>query len=100
MREEAAAEGQECCFDAVAQRVERTSTLFCRRLAPALEPVSLRSVLLHSALVTQEPRQTEVRIEFVLEDGLNVELDVRLARKPCVVTQDPQPESIAHEAPE
>jgi hypothetical protein len=50
--------------------------------------------------VTQKPGQAEVRVKFVLEDHLKIELDIRLPREPRVVSQQPELEAIAEEPPQ
>ncbi|MCZ7620317.1 MAG: hypothetical protein M5U32_19155 [Myxococcota bacterium] len=100
MRQEALAEGLDRGLDAVAEPLERTGPLLLRRLHPALEPALGRALGLDPRLVQHQPQDGEVRVGLTFQHGLEVELDVSLAREARVVAQEAQAQAVAEDGPE
>src|SRR6266568_4940027 len=99
MSQEATTQSRDGFLDAVTQLFERTGALLVGGMRPLLQPALGGSFGLHSRLVTEQPQQDKVGIDFAVHHRFKVELNVGLACEAHIVTQDTQLQSIRNDAP-
>lgn len=84
----------------VAQRIQGTHPLLSGLSGPTLQPAFVGQLALHPALVTHQPQQRKVGVEFAAHHRLQVELDVGGAGEADVVAQHAQAQAVAEKAPQ
>ena len=100
VRQEAAAQRGNGLFNAIAQLVERARSLFKGCARPLLQPAFGGSLRLHARLVAEQPQQGEVGVDLTVHHGLQIELDIGLARETGVVAQHAQPQTVRDNTPQ
>jgi hypothetical protein len=83
-----------------AEAVEGGDTFPAHGLRPLLEPALLRLLGFHTALVAEEPEESEVGVDLAVHHPGEVDFDVGLAGEALVVAEDAELEAVRDEAPE
>ena len=100
VRQETAAQGGNGLLDTVTQLVKRACSLLEGCARPLLQPALGWPLRLHARLMAEQPQQGEVGVDLAVHHGLQVELDIGLARETGVVAQHAQPQTVRDNTPQ
>ncbi|HOA75876.1 MAG TPA: hypothetical protein PKL76_20725 [Phycisphaerae bacterium] len=102
MAEEAAAQGLDGLFHAIAEAVEDSRAFAERGVVPTFKPAVLDGLAfgdLNAGLMAQEEQEEEVAVDLAFHHRLKIELDAGGAGERGVVAEQPKPKAVGDEAP-